>query len=241
MTSHLPLLDEGPVRQPEVLLVDDDEVNLLLTSLALRDRGFRVTDVSSGEAALEKLAEWTPDLIVLDAQMPGLDGFATCRAVRSLAGFENVPVLMLTGLDDDASVQRAYHAGATDFFVKATQWGLLEQRLRFLLRDSRTRLELERSKAKLARAQDLARMGSFDWHRSEGRLVISSEGLRVLGLAPAERVTLRRLLRMVPGDERRRLLRILRGVVRHGSPLATDVPVTVFGSTRRILHVEAEP
>jgi predicted signal transduction protein with EAL and GGDEF domain/CheY-like chemotaxis protein len=241
MTSHLTPLDEGPVRQPEVMLVDDDKVNLQLTSLALRDRGFRVTEVGSGEAALELLAEWTPDLIVLDAKMPGLDGFATCRAVRSLAGFENVPVLMLTGLDDDASVQRAYHAGATDFFVKATQWGLLEQRLRFLLRDSRTRLELERSKAKLARAQDLARMGSFDWYRSEGRLVISSEGLRVLGLAPAERVTLRRLLRMVPGDERRRLLRILRGVVRHGAPLASDVPVTVFGSSRRILHLEAEP
>ena len=76
-----------------MLLVDDDDVNLLLTSIALRERGFRVTDVSSGEAALEKLADWTPDLIVLDAQMPGLDGFATCRAVRSLAGFENVRIL----------------------------------------------------------------------------------------------------------------------------------------------------
>ena len=70
---------------------------------------------------------------------------------------------MLTGLDDDASITRAYQAGATDFFVKATQWSLLAGRLRYLLRASRTRIELERSKSKLARAQDLARMGSFDW------------------------------------------------------------------------------
>ena len=72
-------------------------------------------------------------------------------------------MLMLTGLDDDASIARAYEAGATDFFVKSTQWSLLAGRLRHLLRASRTRIELERSKAKLARAQDLARMGSFDW------------------------------------------------------------------------------
>ena len=82
-----------------------------------------------------------------------------------MPGYENVPVLMLTGLDDDASITRAYQAGATDFFVKATQWSLLAGRLRYLLRASRTRMELERSKAKLARAQDLARMGSFDWRR----------------------------------------------------------------------------
>ena len=97
--------------------------------------------------------------------MPGLDGFATCRRLRAMPGFENVPVLMLTGLDDDASITRAYQAGATDFFVKSNQWSLLAGRLQYLLRASRTRIELERSQAKLARAQDLARMGSFDWRR----------------------------------------------------------------------------
>lgn len=242
MAAHpLHPLDSSPAGVPDVLLVDDDEVNLLVTSLELRERGFRVTRVGSGEAALEELAHWIPDLIVLDAQMPGLDGFATCRAVRALPGFANVPVLMLTGLDDDASVLRAYHAGATDFFVKAAQWGLLEQRLRFLLRDSRTRLELERSKAKLARAQDLARMGSFDWHGGRSALVVSPEGLRVLGLEPGAPVTLRRLLGMVPVDERHRVMALLRGMLRQASPLAADVPVTVVGPARRILHVEAEP
>jgi DNA-binding response OmpR family regulator len=118
--------------------------------------------------------------------MPGLDGFDTCRAVRRLPGYENVPVLMLTGLDDDASITRAYQAGATDFFVKATQWSLLAGRLHYLLRASRTRIELERSKSKLARAQDLARMGSFDWWRSGGGLLMSAEALRVLGYGPQE-------------------------------------------------------
>jgi PAS domain S-box-containing protein len=227
--------------QPQVLLVDDDEVNLLLTTLALRERGFRIIEVSSGERAIEALQHWAPDIIVLDALMPGLDGFETCRSLRRMPGFENVPVLMLTGLDDDASITRAYQAGATDFFVKATQWSLLAGRLKYLLRASRTRLELERSKAKLARAQDLARMGSFDWRRAEGGLVLSPEGMRVFGYGPADRTGLRVLLRMVPQDDRRGLLRLLHRVLRHNAVLATDVPITLVDGRQRVIHVEAEP
>ena len=170
-----PSADDIPER-PRVLLVDDDEVNLLLTSVALQDQGFAVTEAASGEAAIRVLADWLPDIVVLDAVMPGLDGFETCRELRVLPGFESLPVLMLTGLDDDASITRAYEAGATDFFVKSTQWSLLAGRLRYLLRASRTRVELERSKSRLARAQDLARMGSFDWRRGQDGPVFSIEG-----------------------------------------------------------------
>ena len=105
-------------------------------------------------------SSWTPDIVVLDAIMPGLDGFETCVKLRHMPGFDNVPVLMLTGLDDEASINRAYQVGATDFFVKATQWSLLAGRLYYLLRSSRTRIELERNRSKLARAQDLARMAT---------------------------------------------------------------------------------
>ena len=241
MPPLLVFADASLPAQPEVLLVDDDEVNLLLTGLALRERGFRLIEAGSGERALELLRDWTPDIIVLDALMPGLDGFATCRAVRRLPGHENVPVLMLTGLDDDASITRAYEAGATDFYVKATQWSLLAGRLHYLLRASRTRIELERSKSKLARAQDLARMGSFDWRRVEGGLLLSPEALRVFGFGPHEGLSLRMLLRMVPQDDRRTLLRQLHEALRQNSVLATDVPIMLFEGRLRIVHVEAEP
>src|SRR6185436_6964996 len=113
-----------------------------------------------------------------------------------------------------------------DFFVKSHQWSLLAGRLHYLLRASQTRQELERSKAKLARAQDLARMGSFDWRRSigeaSGTFVLSPEGLRVFGVAPHGALSLRELLRAA-------------------AVLATDVPVTVVDGRQRIVHVEAEP
>ena len=102
---------EANDRRPTVLLVDDDEVNLMLTAAALRERGFDITTSNGGEDALNRLASWTPDIVVLDAIMPGLDGFETCAQLRHMPGFDNVPVLMLTGLDDEASINRAYQVG----------------------------------------------------------------------------------------------------------------------------------
>jgi len=241
MTAESALFMEEDREQPRVLLVDDDEVNLLLTSIALRDRGFAITEANSGEQALQMMADWLPDVVVLDAVMPGLDGFATCQELRQMPGYESVPVLMLTGLDDEASITRAYEAGATDFFVKSTQWSLLAGRLRYLLRASRTRHELERSKAKLARAQDLARMGSFDWRKGQGDLTFSIEGLRVFGLGAHDSLGMRHLLRMVQVDERQGLVRILHEVLDHGTILCNDIQVSLADGRRRILHIEAEP
>jgi diguanylate cyclase (GGDEF)-like protein len=226
---------------PKVLLVDDDDVNLLLTSEALRDHGFDVVVASSGEAAMQMLVSGMPEVVVLDALMPGLDGFQTCRQLRAVAGFEALPVLMLTGLNDDASITRAYEAGATDFFVKSNQWSLLAGRLRYLLRAARTRTELERSKSRLARAQDLARMGSFDWRKGCAGVVFSVEGLRVFGLAPTDGLPFRVLLRMLTEEDRASLIELLHEVMKHSTVLATDVPATLRDGRHRIMHVEAEP
>ena len=238
--SEAPNIDFLP-EQPKVLLVDDDEVNLLLTSVALRERGFTITEATSGETAIRILADWLPDVVVLDALMPGLDGFQTCRELRVLPGFESLPVLMLTGLDDDASITRAYEAGATDFFVKSTQWSLLAGRLRYLLRASRTRVELERSKSRLARAQDLARMGSFDWKRGGGGPIFSAEGLRVFGLGPGDALDFRALLRMLPEDERGAFVELLHDAMANSTVLATDLSAKLIDGRQRIVHIEAEP
>lgn len=227
---------------PRVLLVDDDEVNLLLTAAALRERGFDVTETNNGSQALDQLSSHAPDVVVLDALMPGLDGFETCSLLRATPGFESLPVLMLTGLDDEASINRAYQAGATDFFVKSSQWSLLVGRLRYLLRSSRTRQELERSKAKLARAQDLARMGSFEWRRGVAHgFQISAEGLRVFGRGPQDRLDFVGVMRMVPVDDRHVFLRVLRDVIARNSVLITDLPLTLPDGRQRVVHIEAEP
>jgi len=241
MNAVAPVPDDDLPEQPQVLLVDDDEVNLLLTAIALRERGFEITEARSGPEALALLAERVPDIIVLDAMMPELDGFETCTRLRDLPGFESTPVLMLTGLDDEASINRAYQVGATDFFVKSPQWSLLAGRLRYLLRSSRTRIELERSKARLARAQDLARMGSFEWHRNGDGFTLAAEALRVFGRGPQEGLDFIAVMRMVPLDERALFMRLLRDVMAHNSVLVTDLAVTLLDGRSRVVHIEAEP
>jgi predicted signal transduction protein with EAL and GGDEF domain/DNA-binding response OmpR family regulator len=245
MRSPGATLDAAPEPRARVLLVDDDEVNLLLTTAALSERGFEVTVAPSGAEGLQQLVTGVPDVVLLDALMPDLDGFTVCRQLRTMSGHEHTPVLMLTGLDDEASIERAYQAGATDFFVKSNQWSLLAGRLRHLLRASRTRRELEASKSKLARAQDLARMGSFEWRRHAGlpvgRLELSEEARRVLGQGPDRRPSVRQVLRMTERDNRRTLLRMLWDTQATGSVLAMDTAIVLPDGRLRIIHIEAEP
>jgi predicted signal transduction protein with EAL and GGDEF domain/FixJ family two-component response regulator len=229
-----------------LLLVDDDPVNRLLTQRALHERGFDVDVVDSGEAAIEATASQGYDIVLLDALMPGLDGFETCTRIRAQRGLESIPVLMLTGLDDDHSIAQAFEAGATDFFVKSPRWALLAGRLRYMLRAAQTRSELERSRAKLAWAQELARMGSFDWAWGTG-LVLSVEGLlRVFGNLGGMRgrapwAQLRQLLRCVAPDSRSEFVPQLRSALRSETPLACDVTMVGADAKPRIVHVEAEP
>ena len=174
-------LGADPSYRPKLLLVDDDEVNLMLTAVALRERGFDVVEAGSGDRALQLLTERPTDVVVLDAMMPGL------RRLRDLPrAARDAGPRARAGADahrpgrrrvDHARLSRPAPPTSSS---SRTQWSLLAGRLRYLLRASRTRMELERSKSKLARAQDLARMGSFDWRRASddqaGNFMLSPEG-----------------------------------------------------------------
>jgi PAS domain S-box-containing protein len=170
-----------------VLLVDDDPVARLLTASALAERQWRVIEADGGASALELYANNQPDVVVLDALMPDIDGFITCERLRRLSGGEHVPILMLTGLDDETSIARAYEAGATDFFVKSTtQWTLLSERLRYMIRASRMREELADSRAKLSKAQRIARLGSWEWDIGARWVKLSEECFAIAGLPQQE-------------------------------------------------------
>lgn len=231
---------ELPAR-PSVLLVDDEPVSLCLTAAALRARGFEVVEVADAAQALSLLRHWVPDLIVLDALMPEIDGFVLCAEIRRLRGFELTPVMMLTCLEDQLSIDRAYAAGASDFYVKSRNWSLIAGRLRHLLQMAEVSRALLRSRAKLARAQDLARMGSFEWRFDRQCLTLEPEALRVLGRSARRRFGLRQSLRMVQTAERVGLLALLREVVRHSTVLDTDVAIRLGDGRRRVIHIEAEP
>jgi diguanylate cyclase (GGDEF)-like protein len=136
------------IQKDVVLVVDDDPTLRMLVRAALEKAGFHVEDAEDGEAALIKFIKHQPAVILMDVEMPKLNGYDACRRIREDAIGAHIPILMVTGLEDIDSVNRAYSAGATDFLPKPINWPLLSHRVRYVLRASRTYEELRTSEAK---------------------------------------------------------------------------------------------
>lgn len=167
-----------------VLIVDDDEGARLITGISLENAGFSTVQACSGEEALEVFAEISPDIMLLDLNMPGIDGYEVCRRLRKLSTGATIPVLVLTGSEDIDSIELAYEAGATDFLTKTTNYAIIVHRVRYMLRASFAFRELERNQRSLASAQRIARMGSWEWHASNDRFFLSDEILSMFDIRP---------------------------------------------------------
>jgi signal transduction histidine kinase len=139
--------DEG--LKPLVLVVDDDAALQMLARASLERDGFDVQEATDGAAAVEIFARCSPDLVLLDVNLPKADGFSVCSRIRQTPAGANTPVMMMTGADDVDAIHRAYDVGATDFITKPLNWVLLGYRLRYVLRASRTRENLAVSEAHL--------------------------------------------------------------------------------------------
>ena len=141
--------------QPHVLVVDDDVLMRDMARESLTEAGFSVSEAENGVRALQALEHLRPDIILLDVMMPEMDGFATASAVRQLPGFEVVPILIMTALDDLDSINRAYEVGATDFITKPINWVILVQRVRYMTRTARMMNEQKQLERELQQAQKL--------------------------------------------------------------------------------------
>jgi DNA-binding NarL/FixJ family response regulator len=113
-----PGLDPG---RAIVLVVDDSPETLSVLIDAFESAGVTSLVARDGAAALDLLERVTPDLILLDALMPGLDGFATCRRIKARPAFETTPVVFLTGLGDTPHVVEGLRAGGVDYLTKPIQ------------------------------------------------------------------------------------------------------------------------
>jgi len=119
-----------------VLVVDDDPVMRMLMLRMLEQVGLPAIEAENGERAVALFAERSPDLVLLDVDMPGMDGFSVCRAIRAQEQHHAVPVIMVTGGDDLDAVTQAYEDGATDFVSKPINWPILGHRVLYVLRAS---------------------------------------------------------------------------------------------------------
>ncbi len=115
--------------RPVVVLADDDPSIRLMIRHVLESEEFDIVEAADGIEAIKAVEKHHPALVLLDAVMPGIDGFTTCKQIKD-KGHTDVPVMMITGLDDDASVERAYDVGAIDFITKPIKWAVLKHRVK---------------------------------------------------------------------------------------------------------------
>ena len=134
-------MDEEGQEQPRrrtILVVDDSNDNLVLVSLAMQDRGFRVVTASNGEEAVNTARIAGPDLILMDIAMPHLDGLEATRRIRDTEGFEHLPIIALTAFDTEGFRKAAHDAGFNGYLTKPIDFARLFNLLQMLLPESRT-------------------------------------------------------------------------------------------------------
>lgn len=116
-----------------VLVVDDDPAIRLVIRHAMQQNGYHVIEASNGLEAVQFSIRQIPDLILMDAVMPEMDGFRATQEIRKIEACDDTPILMATSLDDDESIARAFNVGACDYITKPFNWSVLKHRVHRML------------------------------------------------------------------------------------------------------------
>ena len=115
----------------QILTIEDDERIRTAVRFALEDEGWKVLEAETGDQALEEFNSMSPDVVLVDIGLPGVDGFEVCRSLRRVS---DVPIIMVTARDDTHDVVAGLEAGADDYVTKPIAPKELSARIRALLR-----------------------------------------------------------------------------------------------------------
>jgi diguanylate cyclase (GGDEF)-like protein len=130
--------------RPVAIIADDEETGRLLLAESAEQVGLTPLIFDNGTDALEAALAYGASIVLLDVEMPGLDGYAVCRRLRGDPRFTTTPIVMVTGHEDPTAITLAFDAGATDFVAKPVNWALLPRRLEYILRNAATAERIER-------------------------------------------------------------------------------------------------
>lgn len=160
---------------PVVLLIDDDQTLHLWANRNLPEAGFKLISCFDGKEGVEVFKEYSPNIVMIDIEMPGMDGFEVCSKIRFLPNGKNTPVVMMTVTEDHQKIAQAYASGATDFVVKPINWKVLVHRLHYMVKASSNLHKLAQSELRLSRAKNMARLGYWEWQINNDGLYWSDE------------------------------------------------------------------
>ncbi|KAB8335778.1 PAS domain S-box protein [Scytonema tolypothrichoides VB-61278] len=175
-----------------ILVVDDDALTRLQLRTLLQQQGYQVAEAINTEQALELYIKLQPDMVLLDALMPVMNGISCCEQLQALPGAREIPVLMITPFDEPATVERTFAAGAIDYITKPIKWQVLCQRVRGLLEARHTMQKLQQQteqaqsrEVQLVMALEAASMITWDWDILNNKLTWPDNLKPLFGLESA--------------------------------------------------------
>ncbi|HEV8062434.1 MAG TPA: response regulator [Gemmataceae bacterium] len=130
---------------PRVLIADDNPQGVELLEAYLAGCAYETETAADGEETLRKVAQWRPDLILLDIMMPKISGFEVCKRIRANPETHDIAVLMITALDQLSDIERAVEAGTDDFLTKPINKTELLLRVRSALKSRLNKRDLDRA------------------------------------------------------------------------------------------------
>ncbi len=164
---------------PVLLVAEDDRSTRIAYATTLRSEGYKIIEVANGRSAVAFCERAMPDLIIMDAIMPEMDGFIACRKIREMSGGAEIPILVVTSLEDEESITLAFKAGATDYITKPVNFSVLRQRAARLLNATR----IERQVRRLAYQDVLTGLPNRAYFNQQLRLKINRASLNDSNLA----------------------------------------------------------
>ena len=218
-----------------VLVADDDPVMRLLMIEMLGQVGLDGIEAEDGRQAVACFQSMAPDLILMDVDMPNMDGFSACREIRRIETGAAVPIIMVTGGDDIEAVTNAYEVGATDFVSKPINWPILGHRVLYVLRASdaivRLRIADAHNRAVLAAIPD-----TFFRLSKEGYYLDYEQGHDASTALPSDQCVGKHIAEVLPKEIAERLVEQVQVVLETQHIRSVDYELARFGVVQ---HFEA--
>lgn len=238
--SGLNTLNIAEHKLPLLLVIDDDIVIRSMLSKALKKQNYDVIEAVNGAEGVDLFRHHHPDMVLLDVLMPVMNGFETCQAMRELDPERSVPIIMLTGLDDVDSVDRAFDAGATDFITKPINWSLFAQRVRYALKSREMDFELRKSRHRVDHALKVAMLGYWDWNLKTNKFSIPFGVQDMLGIEKNKNLTFEQLIRYVPFEDRDRVTHVFEDARKHGTRFVIEHRMQGIDNKERYVYQQCD-
>ena len=240
-SKEITVQKELKIGQQHVLLVDDDHTARDVARDILEENGYFVTEAINGQEAVAKFGQSNPDIVLMDVEMPIMNGYDACSIIKADPVYGYVPVVMITGHEDKESVERCYASGAADFESKTVNWTVLLPRLKFILRAAENVKKLEVIEKRLNNAQELGDIGHWDWNILTEELFLSDHLYSIFGWAPGSvKLELKSFLRISDGSNSRHVHKQIMQAVRKRTSFSFDHDIIIPDGTTRTIHQEGE-